>query len=725
MPRVPGNQQHRVLLAAAAWLLALFFMGVLAATHTAVDEIPIQLHALTASQSSSDGTAILLPGDRGRVAVASLRFTLPAPDATRSRWVVWLDRDPVGALWLQRPGWRSPERDFFHPRADEGVLPDGFLLPLPADWQGDIALTLHARASMALALRPRVLHEDAAMQLAHRGIALESTVYAGLFMLALLALALGSAARDRSFLALFACGCSALLLLSAENGHLYMLPGLSLLSAWRGAGLWVLGLLFTVAALNVLQRYAGLRGRDRIKRVLDGYCIGLVALAAAFLLDLRMLDAWLPPIGVPALVLAAVGALYVLAVAARRHAPMANAMLLLAPLTLVAATARAALSYGQLDDVLLTRFGYQLALVVTMAVLMVGLISRIGEFRDQRDRDHLARVDSERRMAREAARADFTLALHTRLRAPETADIEWIAFRLLLERLLPHVPVQWAAVVAYGYHGQDLLVVEPIEYKLTAHDAVAARTLALKRFAQRGTPLQQAAVHSGEPCMEALLPLPIRAPGWGLLLLQRPGSEGFSTEEMSLAGEFARLATSHADESLASAQLRRSAEFDALTGTLNRRSIDHWLARSFLDSHRQGRPLSLLFIDIDHFKSVNDRLGHAGGDHCLRQVAAALRSALESGDMVGRFGGEEFVVLLPGRVGGDAREMGERLRAAVERCEFTYDGQSERLTVSIGVSTRLERESTPPAAVKRADDALYAAKNAGRNCVRVAPAVFS
>jgi diguanylate cyclase (GGDEF)-like protein len=171
--------------------------------------------------------------------------------------------------------------------------------------------------------------------------------------------------------------------------------------------------------------------------------------------------------------------------------------------------------------------------------------------------------------------------------------------------------------------------------------------------------------------------------------------------------------------------LRRSAEFDALTGTLNRRSIDHWLARSFLDSHRQGRPLSLLFIDIDHFKSVNDRLGHAGGDHCLRQVAAALRSALESGDMVGRFGGEEFVVLLPGRVGGDAREMGERLRAAVERCEFTYDGQSERLTVSIGVSTRLERESTPPAAVKRADDALYAAKNAGRNCVRVAPAVFS
>jgi diguanylate cyclase (GGDEF)-like protein len=725
MSRASGNPLRRGLLVAAAWLLALFFIGVLAATRTDVDEVAVRLHALAGSQVSSDGTAVLLPGDRGRVAVASLRFTLPAPDATQSRWVVWLDRDPVVALWLQGPGWRSPERNFFRPHADEGLLPDGFLLPLPADWQGDIALTLHARAGMRLALHPRVLHEDAAMQLAHRSIALESIVYAGLFVLALLALALYSAARDRSFLALFASGCSALLLLAAENGHLYLLPGLSLLSAWREAGLWVFGLLFTAAALNVLLRYAGLRGEDRIKRVLDGCCIGLVALAAVFLLDLRSLDAWLPPIGVSALIMAAVGMLCVLAIAARRGAPMANAMLLLGLLIFVAALARAASSYGQLADVLATRFGYQLALVVAMAVLMVGLISRIGEFRDQRDRDHLARVDSERRMAREAARADFTLALHTRLRAPETADIEWIAFRLLLERLLPHVPVRWAAVVAYGYHGQDLLVAEPIEYKQAARDAVASRTLALKRLAQRGMALQQAAVHGGEPCIEAFLPLPIRAPGWGALLLQRLGSEGFSTEEMSLAGEFARLAALHADESLASAQLRRSAEFDALTGTLNRRTIDQWLARSFTESHRKDRPLSLLFIDIDHFKSVNDRLGHAGGDHCLRQVAAALRGALGSGDMLGRYGGEEFVVLLPGRVGADAREMGERLRAAVERCAFAHDGQPERLTVSIGVATRLDSESTPAAAVKRADDALYAAKHAGRNCVRVAPAVFT
>ena len=171
-------------------------------------------------------------------------------------------------------------------------------------------------------------------------------------------------------------------------------------------------------------------------------------------------------------------------------------------------------------------------------------------------------------------------------------------------------------------------------------------------------------------------------------------------------------------------QLRRSAELDALTGTFNRRSIDQWLSHAFMDAHRQKRELSLLFIDIDKFKSVNDRLGHAGGDHCLRQVAAALRSALQAGDTLGRYGGEEFVVVLPGRAGADAREMGERLRGAVERCECLYENHAERLTVSIGVSTRLDRESTPAAAVERADKALYAAKDAGRNCVRVAPAVF-
>jgi diguanylate cyclase (GGDEF)-like protein len=721
-----ANRHDRLFAAGMAWLLVLFVVGVLAATRSVADEMPVQLQAGAGAALSSDGGALLLPGGSSREATAQLRFALPPPDPSASRWVVWLGREPVDALWLQAPGWRSAERDFFHPASDEGVLPGGFILPLPATWQGEIALTLHARGSVRTALRPWVLHETTAMQLTHRSVALESMIYAGLFMLALLGLALYSAARDRSFLAVFGSTCVALLLLAADNGHLYLLPVLGRLSIWRGSGLLALGLLFAAAALQMLLRYAQLRtGTLPAARLFERYCIFLVGLAAVCLLDLRVLEPVLQPVVTLSWLVAAGCAVVVLVEAVRRRAPMASSILLLVLVTVTAALVRMALSRGYLVDMLWTRFGYQLALVVTAAVLMVGLISRIGEFRHQRDRDHLARVDSERRMAREAARADLTLSLQTRLRAPAAVDIEWIAFRLLLEKLLPQIPVDWAAVVAYGYHGHDLLVVEPTECKQLVHDSVTARSLALKRLALQSTPLQQAATQVDELCIEAVLPLPIRAPGWGMLLLRRAGGDGFSTEEMLLAGEFARLAALHADESLANVQLRHSAELDALTGTLNRRSMDQWLARTFLDAHRQQTPLSLLFIDIDHFKSVNDRLGHAGGDHCLRRVATALRDALEPGDMLGRYGGEEFVVLLPGRHGADAREMGERLRAAVEHCEFQYEDQAECLTVSVGVATRLERESAPAATVERADKALYAAKRGGRNCVHVAPAVFT
>lgn len=393
--------------------------------------------------------------------------------------------------------------------------------------------------------------------------------------------------------------------------------------------------------------------------------------------------------------------------------------------TLGLAIASEATQRGLLTDAFWAWYGYQTALVVLLSLLSLSLLTRIGEYRIERDRDQLARMDSERRMHRESARAALPLALQTRLRGMSAGDIEWAAMRLLLEHLLPEVPVRTAAIVAHGYHGHDLLLVEPAEYGSALENDITANSLQLKRFAIEGQVLQRPLSGNPEPSIEALLPLRVRAPGWGLLMLRRDGSDGFSTDELALAEEFLRLAVLHADETVATWQLRRSAELDALTGTFNRRSTDQWLARAFLDAHRRDEALSLLFIDIDRFKSVNDRLGHAGGDHCLREVAAALTAALEDGGHLGRYGGEEFVALLPGRAGAEARAMGERLRAAVERAELEFEGRKLRVTVSIGVATRLERESTPAAAIERADKALFAAKRGGRNCVHVAPATFS
>jgi diguanylate cyclase (GGDEF)-like protein len=716
--------------AAGLLLLAFFAAGVVGAAHNRTQHAPVQIQSLTDAPGAHRDDVLLLPGGAEREIVARLRFDLPPPDPDRSRWIVWLGRDPLDAIWLQGNDaagapWRSIQYDFFRPRSDQPVLPAGFSFPLPADWQGPVMLELHARGAVRSALRPRLLRESEALGGARLAIALNAGAYAGLFMLALIVLVLYAVTRERSFVAAFACAAVGLLLLLACNGHLFQLPGFSLLAAWRSQAMWALLSLFSASLMQLLLRYASLReGAAPVARWFEWYSIALVALAATCLLDLPPLRPWMQPLATLGWIGVGLGGVVILVDAVRRQLAMALPILVLALMTLGAGLANEAMARGLLADMLWTRYGYQVAMVAALATLALSLFSRIGEYRDQRDRDRLARVDSERRMGREAARNALTLALQTRLRSQAAADIEWTAARLLLEHLVPQVPAATAAVVAYGYHGHDVLVVEPAGRKQAIAEDIAARSLQLKRMASNGLPLQQP-LALATAATEALVPLQVRAPGWGLLMLQREGGDGFSTEEMALAGEFVRLATLHADEALAAYQLRRSAELDALTGTFNRRSIDQWLARTFLDADRRQQALSLLFIDIDHFKSINDRLGHAGGDHCLREVAAALRGALEEGDVLGRYGGEEFVALLPGRAGADAREMGERLRAAVERCEIQYEGRGERITVSIGVATRLERESTPAAAIERADKALYAAKRGGRNCVHVAPAVFT
>jgi len=225
--------------------------------------------------------------------------------------------------------------------------------------------------------------------------------------------------------------------------------------------------------------------------------------------------------------------------------------------------------------------------------------------------------------------------------------------------------------------------------------------------------------------MEAVVPLQIVAPAWGVLLLERDGVEGFSTEEMTLVGECARLTLTHIEQAKAAISLRRSAELDALTGTFNRRTIDLWLSRSFGESTQDGQPLSLLFVDLDFFKAINDKYGHACGDHCLREVAAKIRGALGDGDLLGRYGGEEFIVVLPRHGGAAARMVAERLRADIEGLPLEWQGQKLKLTVSVGVATKLDKETRASSMVDRADKALYAAKRGGRNCVHVAPAVFS
>lgn len=156
------------------------------------------------------------------------------------------------------------------------------------------------------------------------------------------------------------------------------------------------------------------------------------------------------------------------------------------------------------------------------------------------------------------------------------------------------------------------------------------------------------------------------------------------------------------------------ARTDPLTGLANRRALNQELDRRLAQLQRQETPLSLLLIDVDHFKQFNDNHGHQAGDEMLCLMARALRDTVRDMDLATRYGGEEFAIVLPGTDLGNGKRAAERIRRAVSEIEFTFRGAVLRDTVSVGLAQATEQDDAQ-SLIHRADDALYAAKEGGRN----------
>ncbi|MDB4972942.1 MAG: hypothetical protein JWN48_1283 [Myxococcaceae bacterium] len=165
-------------------------------------------------------------------------------------------------------------------------------------------------------------------------------------------------------------------------------------------------------------------------------------------------------------------------------------------------------------------------------------------------------------------------------------------------------------------------------------------------------------------------------------------------------------------------ETRRLANNDGLTGLPNRRRASERLEIEVSRSRRYRNPMAVALCDVDHFKQVNDRFGHNMGDEVLVQVASALQASLRQVDLVGRWGGEEFLVILPETEPSGARIVGERLRKAIESLTPFADGP-DKITCSVGMAI-FEGDATTAAFVDRADQALYRAKRGGRNRVEIA-----
>ncbi len=166
------------------------------------------------------------------------------------------------------------------------------------------------------------------------------------------------------------------------------------------------------------------------------------------------------------------------------------------------------------------------------------------------------------------------------------------------------------------------------------------------------------------------------------------------------------------------ARLLKMAQTDSLTGLDNRRYLEERLEEAFGHSRRLREPLAVVLCDLDRFKSVNDTYGHQAGDAVLKQLARILKQEAREIDRVGRYGGEEFMLLLPGTVLDAAVTFAERVRKAVEAHTFSFDGGTLQRTMSCGVAAWPHpRIEDCDALVKAADDALYVAKETGRNRV--------
>jgi diguanylate cyclase (GGDEF)-like protein len=166
-------------------------------------------------------------------------------------------------------------------------------------------------------------------------------------------------------------------------------------------------------------------------------------------------------------------------------------------------------------------------------------------------------------------------------------------------------------------------------------------------------------------------------------------------------------------------RLATEAATDPLTGLSNRRHLQEFLGEQYRISSRYGTPLSVLLIDIDHFKLVNDEHGHPAGDQVLREVALALRESCRQADLCARYGGEEFVVVLPATALEGALELAERLRRAIEGRALLAGSTTLSVTVSVGVTAyRSGGQANADWLIKEADLAMYEAKAAGRNTVR-------
>ena len=276
----------------------------------------------------------------------------------------------------------------------------------------------------------------------------------------------------------------------------------------------------------------------------------------------------------------------------------------------------------------------------------------------------------------------------------------------------------FSVVVAEGYRKEMLGKSFPLESPNWAGWVLRAREepLAIRMERRSGMPILDTKERATTGTNFLAVPLRAQQRVCGALLLTR-SVDAFTARELRLLRIYCNQAAVAMENAFVYERVENLAATDALTGLFNRRYLDGALERELARASRSDSSLALLMLDIDHFKSFNDTYGHAMGDLVLKKVATTLSDGLRQADVLARFGGEEFVVVLPQVTAAAALDSAERIRASVERASIHPGGERKHVTVSIGLAMFPDQSDTPETLLEAADQALYRAKKLGRNRV--------
>ncbi|HMB56820.1 MAG TPA: diguanylate cyclase [Arenimonas sp.] len=652
-------------------------------------------------------------GQPGKTIWLRLRTDLPT-DGSR-QWLR-LDRQAIKTARLHVPGPPTAvvaETGHGQKAEPDPEWPDAFLMPVPEQLQGPTTLYVEIDGEGFLSLHPEIIAADDLESRDRPSQRLYGSLYGLLVLIALVAIfrqfQSPTSGGASVLLATVVCGIACL----AANDHLDAVPLGARLASFGPKIVPALWLLACAPLLWSTSRYAGLeKNSPDLQRVLTLAGGGFLALAvvAVFVPLVDLPELQLTSIVLRALVMLA--CIVALAMDPRqwRWGPI------LVCLGVIAAMVAQFLAMKQmLPMTLMLRRGYELLIALLLALyLVLPWIRQKLQVRAQAKRAIVPELSTVEKI--EKARAQLMAGLESALVNAAEGDLEWVAYRRLLEGLKPVLPQLASAVVAMNYHHEDLLLVEPKSAEPRYQVLLDRRAQLMKNLSRSRAPQQIGIDFDGPegPLQQvrlAVIPLPIAKPGWGALLIERKSDVLYSEDELDLCAEFAALATTAGDEAAAAMLQRHAEEIDSESGVYKRAMIDQHLQRMHELAFLQHKPLAVMRVGLDQFEAVpKDVIASV-----VNSVADLIREEVDYGDVVGRFAADEFLVLMPGRKLGLARELGDRICAAVAKMALPAGSGIEKLTATIGISAAQPGERGSQLMMERVAQAVGKARQYGGN----------